>query len=288
MRGCSRWLGVLSVLAVLLSACGSAAPPAQQKNPAAPAPAGQSSTAPASVGGSGAQDAAATSSDRMIVRSGRISLAVSDVPASVDAATTLARRLDGYVASTNVREDNGQQTATLSLRVPGTRYDEAVRELRSLANRVSEESSTGQDVTEEFADLGAQLRNQQAAEAQYLELLKKAQSVEDVLKVQQRLTEVRTQIERLQGRMQVLQRRADLAQIDLTLAADSVGFRPLRYVSTSFAASLQALEVTIGFLIASWWVLLAVGVLIWWLQRRGRRTPPPSEATSSHPVQRPG
>ena len=170
-----------------------------------------------------AQDAAAAP-ERMIVRSGRLGLRVANMAAGLEGVTALVRRLDGYVASTSVRESDNRQTATLALRVPGGRYDDAVDELRRLAVHVDEESSTGQDVTEEFADLGAQLRNQEAAEVQYLELLKRAQSVEDVLKVQARLTEVRTQIERLKGRQLLLQRRAEMAKIELTLVVESAVF----------------------------------------------------------------
>jgi hypothetical protein len=174
-----------------------------------------------------------------------------------------------------VRESESRQTATLALRVPGGRYDDAVDELRRLAVRVDEESSTGQDVTEEFADLGAQLRNQEAAEVQYLELLKRAQSVDDVLKVQTRLTEVRTQIERLKGRQLLLQRRAEMAQIELTLVVELASFQPLRHIAASFAASLRTLEVAIGAIVATWWVLLLLGAGIWLLRRRGARVSPP-------------
>jgi hypothetical protein len=289
MRACGRWLVVLALLAILLSACGSAAPALQSKSQpagsvgqsvAALAPAGQPPPAPATK--PAAPQEAGSAPERMIIRSGKLSMTVADVSAGVESATVLARRLDGYVASTSLRENDGQQTATLSLRVPGPRYDEALGELRRLALRVDEESGSGQDVTEEFADLGAQLRNQEAAEAQYLELLKKAQSVEDVLKVQQRLTEVRTQIERLKGRMQLLQRRTDLAQIEVTLAAGSSLFQPLRHVAASFAASLRALEVAIGVLVASWWVLLLAGAAIWLLRRRGAR-PAPAPASAGRP-----
>jgi hypothetical protein len=278
MRARGRWLVSLSILAILLSACASAAPAVQPRSPpassvgqsvAAPAPAGQ----PAPAARPSAQEAG-PAPERMIVRSGKLGLTVADMQAGLEDATALARRLDGYVASTSVRENDGRQTATLALRVPGGRYDEAVDQLRRLAVRVDEESSTGQDVTEEFADLGAQLRNQEAAEVQYLELLKRAQSVEDVLKVQGRLTEVRTQIERLKGRMLLLQRRAELAQIEVTLVVESAGFQPLRHIAASFATSLRALELAVGALVAAWWVLLLLGAALWLLRRRGTRPAP--------------
>ena len=279
MRTPGRLLTLLALLAIASSACASAAPSLSPQS--APAAARSSAgavapAAPAKAPASGEAQDSAPSPDRMIVRSGKLTMTVESVSAGVEGATALASRLDGYVASTSRREDDGQQTATLALRVPGARYDEALGELRRLALRVDEESGSGQDVTEEFADLGAQLRNQEAAETQYLVLLSKAQSVEDVLKVQGRLTEVRTQIDRLKGRMQLLQRRTDMAQIEITMVAQTPVFRPLRNVAGSFAVSLRALEAAIGVLVASWWVLLLAGGAIWLLRRRGARPAPPA------------
>ena len=64
------------------------------------------------------------------------------------------------------------------------------------------------------------------------------------------------------------------SQIEVTLSTRSSVFRPLRHVAASFAASLRALEVAIGVLVASWWVLLLAGAAIWLLRRRGARPAP--------------
>jgi hypothetical protein len=286
-----KLVALLILFAMLATACAQATPGAKPAAPPAAVPAPAATSAPAraaSAPGAGAQVVAnspaleskadSAAPDRMIIRTGKVNLTVGDVQASVDQTTSLATRLGGFVASSSVRERDGQPSATLSLRVPGARFDDAIRELRGLAIKVDEESSTGQDVTEEFADLGAQLRNQEAAEVQYLELLKRAQSVEDVLKVQQRLTEVRGQIERLKGRMQVLQRRTDLSQIDVTLTASTAEFQPFRHVREAFMSSLRGIEAAIGAVVATWWVLVLVGVGLWALRRRGRRSAPAAPA----------
>lgn len=266
-----RWVSLLALL-LLVVACDRAGSPG---SPAAP-PSG-----PAPIAGESGDAKAQAPPERMIVRNGRIELTVAEVPSSVDAVTTLAGQLGGIVLNSEVHEQDGQPFATLGLRVPSNRYDEAMRELRRMAIKVDSESTNAQDVTEEFADLGLQVRNLEATEAQYLELLKRAQSVEDILRIQQRLGEVRTQIERLRGRMNALQQRTDFSQIGVTLRANTIGFRPFRYVRESWETSLRGLEGAIALLVAGWWVWLLIAVFIIWARRR--RGPPRAPRQPAEP-----
>ena len=259
---------LFALLTLLLADCDQAGTPGSAVAPAPQPPSPNES--------SGSQAQAQLPPERMIVRNGRIELTVGEVTGTVEAVNTLAAQLGGVVLTSELRERDGQPHASLSLRVPSDRYDEAMRGLRQLAVKVDAESSNAQDVTEEFADLALQVRNLEATETQYLELLKRAQSVEDVLRVQQRLGEVRTQIERLRGRMNALQRRSDFSQIDVTLRADTVGFRPLRYARESWEISLRSLEAVVGVVVAGWWLWLLIAAFVLWARRR--RGPRPASS----------
>jgi hypothetical protein len=261
-----RWVLLLALLSLLLAACGQEG---TAGSPGAPAPGAQPRSPEESAN---TQAPGQPAPERMIVRNGRIELTVDAVPSSVEAVNTVARNVGGLVLTSEVRERDGQPHATLSLRVPSDRYDEAMGQLRRLAVKVEAETSNAQDVTEEFADLGLQVRNLEATEAQYLELLKRATSVQDVLSIQQRLGEVRTQIERLRGRMNALQRRSDFSTIDVTLRATAVGFNPLRYARESWEISLRSLEAVVGVAVAGWWLWLLIAGGILWARRRRRGT----------------
>jgi hypothetical protein len=108
------------------------------------------------------------------------------------------------------------QSASLTLKLPVDAFGDVLAQLREIGTPLVENVST-QEVTEEYVDLDAQARNLEATEQQYLRLMERAQKIEEILPLQQRLTEVRGQIERLRGRMTLLQRRADSATIALTL-----------------------------------------------------------------------
>jgi PKD repeat protein len=86
-----------------------------------------------------------------------------------------------------------------------------------MAVKVTSENSTSKDVTEEYVDLKAQLGNLEATEAQLLQIMQKADKVEDILKVQQELSRIRGQIEQTRGRMQFLERTTSTSLIEVSL-----------------------------------------------------------------------
>lgn len=74
-----------------------------------------------------------------------------------------------------------------------------------------------QDVSEEFIDLDARLRTQRALELQFLEIMKRANKVEEALEVQRQVAEVRTEIEKLEGRKRFLENQSSLSTITVNI-----------------------------------------------------------------------
>ena len=158
-----------------------------------------------------------TGIDRKLVKTGQLTLEVDDIVEAMDSVAGIAGELDGYVVSSSKHERENRVFGHVSIRVPAERFDEAFDRLRQLAVDVPYENTESRDVTEEYTDLEAQLRNLEATEAQYLALLEKAETVEDILAVQRELSNVRGQIERTKGRMQYLERTSDMSLIEVSL-----------------------------------------------------------------------
>jgi len=156
--------------------------------------------------------------ERMIVRTGDMSLIVGDVVKTRDEIVQLAVRLGGWVVESNIYGEEEEKTGYISIRVPADKFDQAITELRGLAVRVISESTSSQDITEEYVDLQSRLRNAEATESQYLALLEKAVKVEDALKVYEALTQIRYEIEQIKGRMQYLERTSAMSQISVNLS----------------------------------------------------------------------
>jgi len=155
--------------------------------------------------------------ERMIVRTGDMSLVVEDVPVAIDQITGMADGLEGYVVSSSVWKEGERLVGRIVIRVLAEHFDDAVRSLRGMAVDVTSESTSSIDVTEEYVDLSANLQNLEATEQQLLRLMEKAETVDDILNVQRELSKTRGDIEQTKGRMQYLERTSSTSLIEIRL-----------------------------------------------------------------------
>jgi hypothetical protein len=131
----------------------------------------------------------------------------------VNSLGDIATQAGGYVAGVENKDDNGVPLTSIKLKVPPDRYESAMRQIRSLAVEVTSEKATTQDVTEEFSDVQTQLASLEATHAQLLELLKQATTIDEILKINEKVAQTKAQIDRLKGRETFLQRSSELATV---------------------------------------------------------------------------
>jgi PKD repeat protein len=158
-----------------------------------------------------------TTPDRMVIRNAYLTLVVDNITSAMGQITNLATSFGGYVVNSNIGENQNQLYASISFRVQAERFNDAITALHNLAVDVKAESTTGQDVTQEYTDLNSKLRNLEASEAQLLELMTKAGTVQEILAVQQQLTNTREQIEVIKGQMQYMEQSSKLALFSVNL-----------------------------------------------------------------------
>ena len=127
----------------------------------------------------------------------------------------MAVTLGGYVGG--AQAGTLDQSATLTLRIPAARFDDALSRLHEIGDEVLSESTSEQDVTAAVVDLDARLKNLQSSEAQYRTLMAKAAKIEDILAVQSRLDDVQGQIEQLSAQLKQLTNQAAMSTLTVTL-----------------------------------------------------------------------
>lgn len=278
---------------------GRSAPSGSAGAPAPPpaAPAGQPAAKP-SAGNSGTE--ATAQWDRMIIRTANLTLVVSDVETALSSVRDIAGAADGFVAKSTSRYEGEFMLADVTIQVPAREYDRTIQSLRRIAVRVDVEKSDSQDVTEEYTDLDSQLRNLQATEASLLKMMDRATQITDILAIQKELTNIRGQIERIQGRMKYLTRRSDMSTIAVSLipeakskAKPSEAWDPVKILARSLEQSLgllKAIASAILVVIGLFWWLIILGALGAWIASRQmkKRTPPagpPPPAPAASPAQ---
>lgn len=155
---------------------------------------------------------------RKIVRKGSLNIVVKDTDAVCQDLQRLARELGGYVVSAerNSADSNGVG-ATVSIRVPAERLEDAWADIRKMAFKIESENMAADDVTKQYVDMEASLRNYRAEESQYIQIMHQAKSVDDTLAVSEHLSEVRGRIEKLQGEFQFLQHDIEMSLISIQI-----------------------------------------------------------------------
>lgn len=267
---------VLVVGLILPVACAKAPAPVPAPAPA-PRPAPMPPPQEKGVVYSGG-DLPSADEERMIIRTGEMSLVVEDVVKARDEIAGLAVSLDGYVVSSRISGEEEGMRGNIAIRVPDEKFEQAFSELRNMAVRVKSESTGSRDVTEEYVDLKSRLKNAEATESQYLEVLEKATDVEDILRVYERLSQVRREIEQIKGRVQYLERTSSMSLIEVSLRPE-VSARPLVGAGWSVLEALKSAVrgiVTFGqwlVTVAIWLVIFspvwgAIGGIIYWRRRK--------------------
>lgn len=240
--------------------------------------------------------------DRLVTYNAALTLVVEDPVASMQQAAAIAAEVGGFVVSSNIYElpldilqprtpfedsraqptfVQGAQQASITMRVPAERRLQATERLHQLALEVRSESLSGQDITQEFTDLSARLRNLEAAETRLMEIMEGAATTADVLAVYSELVAIREQLEVIRGQKQYLEQSAKMSLISVELLPsagaqplDVDAWQPLLVVKQSLAALLTGLQGLanwiIYILIAVLPLVLLVALPVWLLVRRWR------------------
>lgn len=276
MKGSPRkWLPynlTLLILMILFSAaCASAENSISQ---VADAPMRVEMTAEEAANGS-MTESSRLANTRKIIANADISLVVAETEAAVAQIEMMVAALGGYVAKADLSKSSyGEREVlegSLMLRVPAESLEDALDRLQALATDVRNLNVNRQDVTEQYSDLEAQLHNLRATEKELLALLaeirqKPTATAEDILAVYRSLTEIRGEIEILQGRKNLLDNQIGFSTIQVDLIPDAIN-RPIveeRWnVTGPVRNALRALVNSLqGLATALIWVLLYLTPLL--------------------------
>jgi hypothetical protein len=264
--------------------------------------------APSAEGAKGAYalDETATTTERLVIKNGSLSMAVDDPLVSRDNIARMAEAMGGFVVSADMYQqalDNGIKVPQVSMviRVPAERLDEALATIKAETDQpIINENLSSQDVTAEYTDLNSRLVNLQAAEEQLQEIMNDAVRTEDVLSVYSQLVSVREQIELIKGQMKYYEQSAALSSINIQLIANAAmqpitiaGWQPGGVAKEALQSLIRTLQSLVNFGIqlviyiipVLLIIFVPIGLIIWGITRlikrgrKGKKAPPPEQAS---------
>ncbi len=207
--------------------------------------------------------------NRVIIYTGSITLIVNDTREAMTAITALATSQGGYVSASNIYQSSNIPRGQITIRVPAEKYLETLDKLRALAVRVDKENSGTQDVSEEYTDLQSRKTNLEVTEKALQQLLEERQrvgSTSDILEVYRELTDVRGQIEQIEGRLRYLANQAAMSTLTIDLVPDVLaqpvsiaGWEPQGVAKEALQALVVALQGLANVVI---WLVIFVAPLL--------------------------
>ena len=232
--------------------------------------------------------------NRKIIQEAYLELTDEDTEGLFNRITSLVERAGGFVSSAELTRSDDEDRGpfvNMTIRIPAGEMSSTLSSIEDLADEVTAKRIGSQDVTEEYADIEAQLRNLTALEEELLVILtevreKSTSDANELLNVFERIRQVRDEIERLQGRQRLFDDLIDLATIDISLFPEFTeppivdeGWQPGDVVRDALRATVDAFQAIVDGLI---WlalgilpVIVVIGIpllaIVWFWRRRQNR-----------------
>lgn len=172
------------------------------------------------------QPAASAATERLVIQNVDMRIVVADPKTRMDEIAQMAVEMGGFVVSSNLyRSTYGPNQievpeASITIRVPAARLDEALEKIKADVVKVDYENRSGQDVTSQYVDLKSRLAAKEKAEKELLRIMETAERAEDVLAIYMQIQNIQTEIESLKGQIKYLEESAALSAISIQLIAE--------------------------------------------------------------------
>lgn len=160
--------------------------------------------------------------NRIVTKTSDISLLVKDVRNTGDQIISYANDSGGFMVFASYNRPTESPFATITVRIPTIKLDEALKYIRSLSIKVTSENLVGEDVTDQYIDIESRVATLRKTEVKFEDILAKATSITDILAVQRELISLQEQIDALMGQKDAIEKNAKLTKITAYLSTDEL------------------------------------------------------------------
>jgi hypothetical protein len=208
-----------------------------------------------------------------IIKTANVSMEVVDYAKSKKQIDSIIVASKAYITSEGFQQSDLQLGNNMEIKVPASGFNGLLKSLTTVAKRIDYQNIYTQDVTEEYIDVKTRMENKRKVEKTYIDLLRKTKSIEDILKIENKLGEIRAEIESAQGRMKYIDHQVNLSTISLYFY-QKVEFKYTpeelpsfwQKVKEALHAGWKGIVWVLIFFMKIWpvWVITAIVYLIWW------------------------
>lgn len=213
-------------------------------------------------------------SQRKLIKTGNVSFETKDLDKTRKIIVDLVNQYNGYIASDNEYKSSDRISTTISTRIPAEKFDVILSEIAKGVEKFDSKNIRISDVTEQFLDVEARLKTKKTLEKKYLEILKKAKTVREILDVERELGKLRADIESTEGRLKYLQNQVSFSTLSITFykqtSASETSF--IGQISKAFKTGFENVKDFFLYLINIWPFIIILFLLFFYLRKRRLRT----------------
>ena len=211
--------------------------------------------------------------ERKLIKQGVLRFETDNLQSTHQRIVALVQKSGGYLAGDAEEKGYDRIIHQLTVRIPANQFDSFLAEVSSGVAHFDEKRIEVSDVTESYVDLEARINTKKELEKRYLQLLEKANTVEDMLSIEREMANLRSDIESLEGRFRVMNNQIAYATLEISYyvkeleATHGNGYKIQR-------ALKDGLDGLLGFfigLISIWPLLIFFSLLTWFIIRRFKR-----------------
>lgn len=215
---------------------------------------------------------------KKIIKEGDISFETSNIKQTRAAIITALKKTGGYLSQENETNDgeDGRKEYVLKTRIPARYFDQFLSDVSATAVKIDTKNISMRDVTTQYIDMSTRLQNKKLLEARYLSLLKQANKMGDILEVESKLTEIRSDIESEQGQLNYLGKQVAYSSLDITFYTKHIDAvdKPYGMGDKFIGAIAHGWELlqNLFFGIVGLWPIITIATLLFWLFKRWRKS----------------
>lgn len=212
-------------------------------------------------------------SQRKLIKTGNITFETKDIDVTRRIIIDLVNQNNGYVASDNQYKSDDRVSVTISIRIPADKFDSILDEIAKGVEKFDSKNIRISDVTEQFLDIEARLKTKKTLELKYLEILKKARTVREILDVERELGKLRSDIESTEGRLKYLQNQVSFSTLSITfykqISASETSF--IGKISKAFKTGFENVKDFFLYMINIWPFIIILFLVFFYLRKRKLR-----------------